>query len=150
MNSSLTVFAVAALVAGGLCFARPTPAAQVELELDERVALLEKELASLKSELASLRKTPTAADSANATLQGDFEEVVRWIRAQGQAAESLERALEESRAKGFTAGINPDSRNVLLAGLGALASASKQPLKLGVPTTPKPASEAPTARGAQR
>lgn len=150
MNSPVTVLAVAALIACGISFARPTPAAQQELELDERVANLEKELVALRSEVAALRKAPAPAEAANATLQADLEEVVRWIRAQTLAGDALERALEDSRAKGFTAGINPESRNVLLGGLGAVASAAKQPLKLGVAPQPKPAAQAPKERAAQR
>lgn len=150
MNSPVTVLAVAALIACGLSFARPVPAAQIELELEERVESLEKEVSALKSELTALRKAPAPADPAGATLQADFEEIVRWIRAQGEAGVALQRALDDSRAKGFTAGINPESRNVLLAGLGAVANASKQQLKLGVAPQPKPAPEAPKGRAAQR
>lgn len=136
MNSSLCLFAVAGALACGLSFARP---AQDPSDPLERVEALEKELAALKSEVAAMRKTPATATGATLdTLKSDLDELVRWVKAQGESADALQRALDESRAKGFTSGINPDSRTVLLGGLGDMVKALKSPLKLSA-DQPKPA-----------
>jgi len=149
MNSPVCVIAVAGALACGLSIARPTAARTDELsQLDGRVAELEKELTALKSEVASLRKAP-AADGGKDAVKADLDEVVRWVQAQGVAAQALQKALDDSRAKGFTAGINPQSRDLLLAGLGESAKAASAPLKLSASEPKSPASAAP-GRPAQR
>lgn len=145
MNSPLCLVAVAGALACGLSFARPI---QDESDPLERIEALEKELTALKREVAALRKTPAAAAGPD-EIRADLDEVVRWIQAQGDAADALQRALDDSKAKGFTAGINPDSRNVLLNGLGDMAKAAKSPLKLSA-SQPKPAGAASTRQPAKQ
>jgi hypothetical protein len=79
-------------------------------------------------------------------LRQDLEKIVQWVQAQNQAAEALANALDDARSKGFTAGINPDSRTALLTGFGELSAALKTPLKL-TPPEPKPAAPAKPAQG---
>lgn len=130
MNSKLTLLAVAGALACGLSFARPV---QQERDPLERIAQLEKDVASLKSEVAALRKAskaPSEGGSQDDALRHDMEQVVRWVQSQSQAAGKLESSLDEAQQKGFTAGINPDSRVALLAGFHELAKALKTPVEL--------------------
>lgn len=148
MNSKLSLFVVAGALAAGLSFARP---ARQERDPMDRIEDLEKEVVALKTELAALRKAPAQATSAPAqdvALRQDVEQVVRWIQSQSQGADALTRALEEARAKGFTAGINPDSRSVLLAGFGELTRSLKAPLALSKPES-KSEDAKSNARGAK-
>jgi DNA anti-recombination protein RmuC len=146
MKSTLSLIAVAGALACGLTLARPV---QDEREPLERLEALEKQVGELKSELATLRKAATPAAgvaSPEEALRADLEQALRWIQTQSQAADALNAALEESRAKGFTAGINPDSRNALLAGFAELTKAMKTPLVLSA-KEPKPATPAKAAAG---
>jgi hypothetical protein len=146
MNSTLSLIAVAGALACGLTFARPV---QVDDDPEVRLAALEKEFAALKAEVVALRKAPaatTVASDPSAALRQDLEKIVQWVQAQNKAAEALANALEDARSKGFTAGINPDSRTALLTGFGELSAALKTPLKL-TPPEPKPAAPAKPAQG---
>jgi len=58
-------------------------------------------------------------------LNARVEAMETFAEAQAAAGAELMKALEKSEAKGFTAGINPESREVLLAGLRASAEAMK-------------------------
>ena len=67
------------------------------------------ELEALKAEVESLNARVEAMEA--------------FAEAQAAAGAELMTALAQSEAKGFTAGINPESREVLLAGLRASAEA---------------------------
>lgn len=56
-------------------------------------------------------------------LETKLEEFTEFAEAQADAGAALEKALSESEAAGFTAGINPKSREVLLSGLRGAADA---------------------------
>ncbi len=104
----------------------------------DRVAALEKELAELKSRVAGLEQggAGTELGRALAEERARSEALVSWARAQGAAALALQDTLQDAREKGFTAGINPASREALLAGFDALAASLR---KLPTPETPEPA-----------
>jgi hypothetical protein len=152
MKSTLSLIAVAGALACGLTLARPV---QDQRDPIERIEALEKQVGELTTELAALRKAAvpaTGAATPEEVLRADLEQALRWIQAQSQAADALNAALEDARAKGFTAGINPDSRNVLLAGFAELTKALKTPLELSADKA-KPAAapaKAPAGRPAQR
>lgn len=115
----------------------------------ERIALLEREVAELKTEVANLKQGGGDSELAKqiTAQKADLQKLLEWARSQGQAATTLQTALEEARTKGFTAGINPDSREVLLTGFEQLAGA----LKVDPLPPPADAKKTDTARsGATR
>jgi hypothetical protein len=72
-------------------------------------------------------------------LEKRVEALEKYAQAQAKAAEALARALDESDAQGFTYGINPESRKVLLAGMREATAAAQQ----GVPGVTPPPTPAP-------
>ena len=58
-------------------------------------------------------------------LEDKVERYDEFMEAQAAAGEALIDALARSEAEGFTAGINPRSREILLAGLRKQAEAMK-------------------------
>ncbi|MEO6708571.1 MAG: hypothetical protein ABI054_07215 [Planctomycetota bacterium] len=115
MNSkqTLVVFGTAALC--GIALAQ-TPTPQPGARLDA----LEKEVMSLHARLDAL---PAPMNNEVAALKKELGEtrllvnqLVSWAANQADGAVELALILDESEQKGFTFGINPDSRTVLLGG----------------------------------
>jgi septal ring factor EnvC (AmiA/AmiB activator) len=112
---------------------------------------LQKEVAMLRDEVAALKKAvpPPAAntDKLAAELKETralVEQLVAYVRAQAEGAGQLSQVLADSEKKGFTYGINPDSRIVLLQGLNSFVDAlqtnlpvAKAPVATPAPTPPK-------------
>ncbi len=67
-------------------------------------------------QIAALQQKVTA-------LEEKLESYDTFMEAQAKAGETLVDALARSEAEGFTAGINPKSREILLDGLRAQAEA---------------------------
>lgn len=67
-------------------------------------------------QIAALQQKVTA-------LEEKLESYDAFVEAQAKAGETLVDALARSEAEGFTAGINPKSREILLDGLRAQAEA---------------------------
>ena len=140
MNRSLSLALVVVGAAAGLAFAR-TSSPQDPME---RLSALEHEVATLQQELAELKRAPAAGLSAEEakTLKSTLERLDQWVQHQAQAASALDAVLDDSQAKGFTYGINAESRTVLLQGFHDLAAS----LRSGVPTPaaePAPAQRRP-------
>jgi hypothetical protein len=96
----------------------------------QRLEALEKEVATLEADLERVTKLTSGAEQTKKLV----ESVVAWAEAQAAAAERLERALADAEAKGFTKGINWESREALLAGMNDLAGT----LQEDVPRLPAP------------
>lgn len=90
-----------ALLGAGLLATASTPAASVQ-DLEPRVAALETELDGIRGQLEAM-----------AEAKADLE---AFLAAQRTSVENLRASLSTSEEKGFTAGINPESREVLLSG----------------------------------
>jgi len=90
--------------------------ATVQSDLEARVDELEEALA-LQGQ--KTKKTTQA-----------LEEVLVYLEAQAKAAERLGQVLDQSEELGFTWGINPESREVLLAGWRKTLKATQE----GVPS----------------
>ncbi len=93
-----------------------------------RLERLQQEVSALKIEVARLRGQSGAESGARSPgkedqARRDMEQVVLYLRDQAQAAKLLQETLDAVEAKGFTAGINPDSRATLLAGWRAQLAA---------------------------
>jgi hypothetical protein len=141
------------VLAAGAALARSDAsqaAAAQEPSAIERLTNLEKQVAQLKAQLEAERTPSTKGDAAPgsepvkelAELRRQMDQVLAYLEAQAQSAAQLQAALEDSRVKGFTYGINPDSRVVLLEGFGQFTTS----LQTDVPTAKKPASAAGQAR----
>src|SRR5262245_53634801 len=110
-NLSLVVFASAAVC--GLAFAQVTQ----KPDAAAQIAALEKRVAALEADLTAFKAATPGTPESEAALAKDrqtLDQLVRYTAAQGAAAEKLQDMLDDSQAKGFTYGINPDSRIVLL------------------------------------
>ncbi len=87
-------------------------------------------LGAMVASTLSLSPTAQEVDPQIATLKTEIEALTKkvdsfekFIAAQEKAGKELESALSKSEDQGFTAGINPGSREVLLKGLRAQAEA---------------------------
>lgn len=128
MKQSLVVFGTAALC--GLALAQ-TP---IVPGTAERLDALEREVATLRTQLG----TQQAAGDELLALRKELGEtralanqLAGWAGGQAKGAAELAKVLDESEQKGFTYGINPDSRTVLLAGWREFVAGLQQ-------DTPKP------------
>jgi hypothetical protein len=117
---SLSLFALAALVCGST-FAQ-APRAQ-----DSEVSLLKRDVARLQAEVAQLKEA-AAPDGGT-----DLQEVVEYLQSQAKGAEQLQKMLADAEDKGFTYGINPDSRVAILQGFNQFVNT----LQADVPGAPK-------------
>lgn len=99
-SQNLVLCAVGALAAAALAFSGPAPTSAASQESAEVRALTMK--------VEALEKKLEA-----------------FTEAQADAGDALMDAIARSEAEGFTAGINPKSREVLLDGLRAQAKAMK-------------------------
>jgi hypothetical protein len=128
----------------GVAFAAPTmprAAGPVQGTPLERLEAVEKRVVELEAELTALKKSKTgeALPTTDAAGQKQVEEqlvsVMSYLAAQAEAAKRLDERLVESRTKGFTFGINPDSREAMLAGFAEFTTT----LQTDVPKAKKPA-----------
>ncbi len=92
-------------------------------DLEKRVEALEEDLART---LARLEKT-----------QALLDETVAWVHARAKGSKTLLGTLDASEEAGFTAGINHQSRVILLGGLRAWLGGQEQ----GLPGATKPKKE---------
>jgi len=149
MNRHLGLaLAAAAALAAGVDLAQSSglrAAGPQEPSAIERLNNLEKQVAQLQAQVNAQHKVPPKSGEAVAgtqeqelaTLRRQMDEVLQYLAAQATSAKLLQQALADSRAKGFTYGINPDSRSVLLDGFEQFTST----LQAKVPEAKKPAEE---------
>jgi small-conductance mechanosensitive channel len=149
----LAAVAAAALAVGVALAQPPGPQAAVAQEPSalDRLADLEKQVGQLQAQVEALRKAqarggPVAGEPGQGQeqLQAQMEQVLDYLAAQAESAKRLEQALQTSREKGFTYGINPDSRVVLLEGFDQFTSS----LQTDVPEAGK--QQAPQEQPARR
>lgn len=121
MNPKNTLLLVSLAALACLAFAQTPkpPQAPPGSDLALRVASLETEMILLKAQVSQTR-------AGNAQL-------ATFVRAQADSAQKLAAVLDDSEAKGFTYGINPDSRTVLLAGLREFLAGMQQNVPAAVP-----------------
>jgi uncharacterized protein (UPF0261 family) len=148
MKHSLSVVLAASAIVG-LAFARvSSPQDPVE-----RLATVEKEVAALKTQVAELTKVGGEPGTDDVALraqllkqQETLDKVLLWGHAQAEAATGLQAALDDAQARGFVAGINPESRIVLLDGFHSLATALKTELPPPAPTPEAAPAPAPAPK----
>lgn len=135
---STFAFAVAAFALGAAFAAPSTPLAAQPVQGSplERLEAVEKRLVELEAQLTALRNAKSGATEKVADAQGlaeidkQLESVLSYLAAQAEAAKLLDQRLDESEANGFTFGINPESRIVMLGGFGEFTTT----LQTDVPT----------------
>jgi hypothetical protein len=137
MNRTLGL-SVACLALAAAVFSL-APAAPVRSDLQKDVERLQAEVAELKRannavDVLALKRELNAATQKLADTQG-------YLAAQADAAAALVTALADAEKKGFTFGINPESRVALLQGFRAYC----EELQKDVPGRKAPTTEpAPT------
>ncbi|MCC7015164.1 MAG: hypothetical protein IT454_21565 [Planctomycetes bacterium] len=143
MNSKLSLGVLLAVAVTGLAWAGLPPAQDANAKLEA----LEKDVLALREELSALKsKAENETAKELAKQRAEIDQLLAWGRAQARAAGALQAVLADAREKGFVAGINPDSRTVLLDGFHALAEATKS----GLPEEPAPPAPAKKQLPARR
>jgi hypothetical protein len=131
MHRSMSTQTVLSLFATG-CLGLATWQSGNASDADARLATLAKDCATLQKDLAETR-----------TL---VEKTARYAAEQARAASAMAEVLDASEKAGFTFGINPESRIVLLQGWrDALAAAQRDvPVVPAAPPAPATAKSATT------
>lgn len=85
-------------------------------------------VANLEQVLAAETKRLELVEGEHKQLREQVAALLACLRGQAESIAALEGALGRAEAAGFTAGINPKSREELLAGWRAYLSAQKEKL----------------------
>lgn len=117
-----------ALVLSGLGFSQSPPQ-----ETDPKLERIDR----LERDLVDSRARAEAIAAELAATRALLADVVGYLADQSQSAKSLAETLDASEAAGFTFGINPESRHILLRGWREHLATLQQPVV--VPPAPKPA-----------
>ncbi len=94
----------------------------------------ETRLAAVEKEVAELRKVAGAHALVLAESHSLAEKTAKYVAEQAKAAALLFDTLDQSEKAGFTFGINPESRIILLRGWRETLAAAQRDLPL--PVTP--------------
>ena len=138
-----TLPAISIVCAASLLFGLAT--AQSPAQPEQDVATLRAEVAALRAEVDKLKSTDASElETQLEETRALVDQLAEWSRTQAAGADALTRALTDSQEKGFTFGINPESREVLLAGIRSFAGGMQQ----GVPEAAK--EPEPTGRRGRR
>ncbi|MCZ6598848.1 MAG: hypothetical protein O7B99_14515 [Planctomycetota bacterium] len=133
MKKLLPIVFVAALLG---VFALPeAPAAAPQDPAD-------KESGNLATELAVLRQEVARQEAL-------LKDTLAYLQNQAEAAGKLDQVFDRSEELGFIAGINFNSREVLLSGLRAYTAAQRKGVP-GAPKKPAPADDKPAPPGDTR
>lgn len=112
MQRTLGLF-VACVALGAAAFSlAPSPAPQSDLQ--KEVERLRVEVAELKRKVGNTEAEVLRKELDDAKKK--VEETATYLNAQADAAATLVEALRDAEKKGFTFGINPESRVALLQG----------------------------------
>ncbi|MBL8857060.1 MAG: hypothetical protein JNL28_00965 [Planctomycetes bacterium] len=127
MKTLLSSVAVILLVGGGVAFSQgqgptPPPAPRSD-SVEKDVAELRQKCDALAAELAETKTLLT--------------KTITYLDAQSKSASAMAATLDESERAGFTFGINPESRQILLRGWREQLTALQQ----AVPVAPAPKPE---------
>lgn len=142
MNSKQTLAVIGTATLCGLALAQ---APKIQSPAD-RLDALEKEVHALRARVdAPPSSSSSSSDDVSALkkelaeTRGMLNQVITWASVQAEGAAELARVLDDSEQKGFTFGINPDSRVALLTGWRSFAAGLQK-------DAPKPATT-PDAKG---
>jgi hypothetical protein len=123
MKTSIGVILLVLAVGGGLAFSQGQDPKD---DVAKKVEVLENDLIAtrLKAEAVAIELAETKASVAK---------IVQYLEAQARSAASMSETLDTSEQAGFTAGINPNSRQILLSGWREQLTT----LQTDLPTAPK-------------
>lgn len=128
MKSQVSLLLLCAAAVSGLAFAKSAPEQNTP---DHKLEILEKDVVASRARTEEL-----AAELAE--TRAVLDATLKYLGEQASSAKRMAQTLDDSEQAGFTFGINPDSRHILLKGWrDELAAAQKN-----VPVMPaaKPAS----------
>ena len=130
-NLSLVLLLVAALACGSSFAQGPG-----EADLEARVAKLEAQVAALQDSLKASKPAGDELEKELAEQKRMLAKIIGYLGAQAASAKVLQDSLAESQEKGFTYGINPESRVVLLAGFQQFAGTLQSEVPGQAPAEP--------------
>ena len=120
----LGLVAAAALVVGTSSGQEPRPIEAGAQDPAVEIAELKRQVARLTADVNQLKQAAAQGGEAGK----EMEAVHGYLENQAKAAAALQKVLVDSEEKGFTFGINPESREVLLAGFDEFAEVLQQDL----------------------
>jgi hypothetical protein len=136
MKNSLSIAVLAVTLCAGLSFSQnpsnpPTPSGPAA---DHKVEILEKDLVATRQRVETL-------SAEVSELRATLEATSKYLADQAASAKNMSKTLDDSETAGFTYGINPDSRHILLKGwrdqLQAMQKdVPKPPARPGSPGSP--------------
>jgi uncharacterized protein YlxW (UPF0749 family) len=133
MKTSIGVILLVLAVGGGLAFSQGQ---DPKVDLAKKVEVLE-------TDLISTRAKAEALATELADTKASVAKITQYLEAQARSAAAMATALDESEQAGFTAGINPNSRTILLNGWRVQLTT----LQTDVPTVVKKADAPKSADG---
>lgn len=134
MNRQPGVLLVAIAALGcGLAFSQNPPAQ------DPAVGRVEK----LDQDLAATRLRIEALAARVAEHDKKLEAIVKYLDAQAKSAAAMAAVLDQSETAGFTYGINPNSRHILLRGWREQLAAVQEGAPIPEPPPPPPPATPP-------
>ncbi len=138
MKSHLSLFLLSAAAVSGLAFAKSAPE---QTDSDHKIEILEKDV------VASRARTEEIAAELSET-RALLDATLKYLAEQSTNAKKMAQTLDDSEQAGFTFGINPDSRHILLKGWReTLAAAQKNvPAMPAAKPAPKDAGESKPAK----
>jgi hypothetical protein len=104
----------------------PAPAA------DHKIEILEKDIVTTRRHVDEL-------DAQLAETRAELDAVLKYVGEQAASAKNMAKTLDESEQAGFTFGINPDSRHILLRGWRESLAAVQKDLPGAPAPSAKPA-----------
>jgi hypothetical protein len=112
MKTYLGVMIVALAVGGSLAISQASAFSQEE----EPKVDMTKKVEVLEIDLIATRQKAEAVATELAQTKATLARIVGYLDAQAKSAAALADTLDQSEQAGFTAGINPNSRMILLSG----------------------------------
>ncbi len=103
----------------------PAPAA------DHKTEILEKDIVATRARVEEL-------SAQLADTRADLDAVLKYVAQQSASAKNMAKTLDESEQAGFTFGINPDSRHILLHGWRESLAAAQKDVPAAKPASAKP------------
>jgi hypothetical protein len=138
MKTSIGVMLVALAIGGGLAFSQGADPKKDDPKDDSA-----RKIAALENDLVTTRAKAEAVAVELADTKAAVTRIVAYLDAQAHSAQQMAETLDNSEQAGFTAGINPNSRTMLLAGWREQLNVAQA----NVPTGPTPTAKPDDGKG---
>lgn len=133
MKTSIGVLLVAMAIGGGLAFSQGQDQKDDPAKAKDDAA---KKIEVLENDLITTRQKCEAVSTDLAETKAAVARITQYLDAQARSASAMAAILDESEQAGFTAGINPNSRTILLTGWREQLNAQQQNVPQAVSTPP--------------